>query len=152
VLAALRDLRLQAGVPDPEWHAQYRQEAAARFRAFAKRESEIETSAAGCLSRLVGTVDVCEEVVRPWASDVATTVTGASGLQSLTADVFAGATDSFNTDLKRNSDEATRTIASHFSGDSAASLWVQAFVALSESLPAFVVNSWYTLLRSDSPS
>jgi hypothetical protein len=69
----------------------------------------------------------------------------------LTADVFAGATDSFNTDLKRNSDEATRTIASHFSGDSAASLWVQAFVALSESLPAFVVNAWYTLLRSDSP-
>jgi cytochrome P450 len=149
VSAALRDPHLEAGVSDAEWHARYRQEAASLFGATARWESAIESTAAGCLSLLNGRVDVCEQVVRPWAAEVATIVTGVSGLQSFTADVFAGAADPFNADLKRKSDEATRVIASHFSGEFA-SLWVQAFVALSESLPAFVVNAWYTLLRSDS--
>ena len=148
VSAALHDPQLQAGVSDAQWHARYRQEAASLFGAAAQWEPAIEEAAVR-LAHFDGTIDVCDRAVRPWAAEVARVVTGVDGLQSLTADVFAGAANPFNAELQRRSDDATRLIASHFSGEFA-SLWVQAFIALSESLPAFVVNSWHTLLRSDS--
>jgi cytochrome P450 len=153
VSAALRDPRLQAGVADPDWHARYRQEAMTLFGAASRWHADIEEAARSVAPRH-GKIDVVTDVVKPWAMKVACIVTGLPGdraaeLRPLTAAIFASAAEPFDQALKVKSDDATRMLAAHFSGEFA-SLFVQAFVALSESLAAFVVNAWYTLVRHDT--
>ena len=138
VLSVLRDERFFAGYIE----AGFREGAAAAFtvsnmtfddRIFRNRSGEF---------------DLISELARPWSREIAFTVTGLSGNQAepLAADIFASAQNPFDSEYRRRSERATLELAGKFEGP-LRSFWVQAFVALSQSLPAFLGNAWLTLLE-----
>jgi cytochrome P450 len=155
VLAALREPLLSANATptDPVAHAEFRRAAIsalsphniAEWRAYA------EPLARQMFSRLAdsnGEVDLATEFAEPWSLALAATVTGVSQqdserLSGLAADVFAAAADPFNTVLHAQALRATVEMSSHMSD----AFHVQAFVALSQTLPVFLANAWLTLLR-----
>ena len=95
-------------------------------------------------------VDLVREFAEPWSLAVAMAVTGGDGdseqLDGLARDVFEAAVEPRDSALRLRADLATAELAQHFQGG-LASLYVQAFVALSQTLPCFLANAWLALLR-----
>jgi cytochrome P450 len=96
----------------------------------------------------VSEIEVISELARPWSLRVASVVTGAPAgeCSELAAEVFASAAHPFDRALQARSAVATLELARRFEGP-LASFWVQTFVALSQSLPAFLGNAWLALLQ-----
>ena len=96
-----------------------------------------------------GEIDLVAEVARPWARRIALAVTGISSgeADALAFDIFASAQYPFDTELRLRCERATIELARRFGG-ALQSFWVQAFVALSQSLPAFLGNAWLALLEN----
>ena len=138
VVAALRDPRLSAGcVP-----SQFRENAAA---ALASVTLPLEDS---LFRNLSGEVDLIGELARPWSLRIASMITGKKGeeLNALSSDIFLSAQHPFDAELRLRSAKSTVALADRFEGP-LQSFWVQAFVALSQSLPAFLGNAWLALLQ-----
>jgi cytochrome P450 len=99
---------------------------------------------------LKGTVDLVSEVARPWALECAMRITRPSSdakrMAGLAQAVFAAAAEPFDTELQNRSHAATAELAQCFNGNLRA-LETQAFVALSQTLPCFLVNAWSTLIQ-----
>ena len=138
MLAALRDARLSAGcVPS-------------RFREHATTAlTSVRLPLDDSLFRnLSGEVDLISELARPWSLRIASMVTGTPGeeLNALASDIFLSAQHPFDAELRLWSEQSTIALADRFEGP-LQSFWVQAFVALSQSLPAFLGNAWLALLQ-----
>ena len=138
VLAALRDRRLSAGCVAPG----FRQAAAAAIGSLQLPLAD------GMQWNVSDETDLISDLARPWSLHIASGVTGAVGdhFTGLAADIFASAGDPCDNELRLRSEKATIELARRFNGP-LASLWVQAFVALSQSLPAFLGNAWLALLQ-----
>jgi hypothetical protein len=138
VLAALRDRRLSVGQVDLEFRE-------AVIAALASVHAPLNDLA---FRELSGEVDLVSELARPWSSGVASGVTGLSGngVDILASHIFASAANPFDVELRLRSERATVELARRFEGP-LRSFWVQAFVALSQSLPAFLGNAWLALLK-----
>lgn len=135
VLSALRDDRLSTGYSEPGFReAGIGSDVSFDDQLFRNRSGEI---------------DLVAEVARPWAREIAFTVTGLSSdeADALAFDIFASAQHPCDTELRLRCERATIELAREFEG-SLQSFWVQAFVALSQSLPAFLGNSWLALLEN----
>ena len=96
-------------------------------------------------------VDLVRAFVEPWSLAVAVVATGAPGddaerLAGLAREVFLGAACSTDTALRPQAQEAAAELARSFPA-AGASVDVQAFVALSQTLPCFLANAWFALLR-----
>ena len=138
VLAALRDPRLSAGHVDLD----FRESALA---ALASVQVPLDDD---MFCDLSGEVDLISDLARPWSLRIAYIVTGISGdrADALAAEIFVSAANPFDSELRLRSERATVELACHFVGP-LKSFWVQAFVALSQSLPAFLGNAWLALLQ-----
>jgi cytochrome P450 len=139
VLSGLRDDRLSTGYVEPG----FREAAGA---ALASMNLTLDDQLFGNRS---GEIDLIAEVARPWARGIAFTVTGLSGdkADALAFDIFASAQNPCDTELRLRCEQATIELARQFDGVLQA-FWVQTFVALSQSLPAFLGNSWLELLEN----
>ncbi|HYI92359.1 MAG TPA: cytochrome P450 [Bryobacteraceae bacterium] len=94
-------------------------------------------------------VDLVSDVAKPWSLEIATIVTDiplseAKRLLPLATDIFNAAAEPFDTQLQDNAKHATLNLAQKFSSPA---FQVQAFVALSQTLPCFLANAWHALLR-----
>jgi len=161
VSAALRDMRLCAasgrvqgagGAVDEIAHSQFRELAQAEFSAARVAEWRAEiTPRADRMFRglaLNRTVELLSEFAEPWSLAVAVTVTGADPLQverlnPLARDVFMAASEPFDRGLQASAARATTELMGSFSS----ALYVQAFVALSQTLPCFLSGAWLALLQ-----
>jgi hypothetical protein len=99
-------------------------------------------------------VDLIRDVAEPWSLAFASAVTklpieDARQLIPCARQVFEAAADPFNSALQQKGQRATTELARVFRGESGA-LDLQAFVALSQTLPCFLANSWLALLRHPS--
>ena len=153
VVAALREPRLNASGArggteiDREHHRRFRADAAAATAEM------LRVSLPGlAVASHQGPVDLVSEVVRPWSAEVARELLQPRGdfarLASLAAEVFAAAAEPRDHALLACSEAATRELAMAFSGPLVA-FHIQAFVALTQTLPGFLANAWLALL-SDS--
>jgi cytochrome P450 len=155
VLAALLEPLLSANVtqPDPVAHAEFRRAAMSALspRNIAKWRAYAEPLARQMFIRLADSnreVDLATEFAEPWSLALATAVTGVSHqdserLSRLAADVFVAAADPFNTGRQARAQHATAEMSSRMRN----AFHVQAFVALSQTLPVFLANAWLTLLQ-----
>jgi cytochrome P450 len=155
VLAALREPLLSANAipPNPLAHAKFRRAAmlALSPHKIAEWRAHAESLAHQMFSRLAESnreVDLATEFAEPWSLALAAAVTGVSqqdseGLSGLAANVFAAAADPFNTGLQAQAQIATAEMSSCMRD----AFHVQAFVALSQTLPVFLANAWLTLLQ-----
>jgi cytochrome P450 len=98
--------------------------------------------------RAEGTLDVVHDFAEPWSAAVAGIVTGQSFAEARNwaRAVFTAAAEPFDAALQSEGNLATEKLAEIFPCE-LAPLYVQAFVALSESLPAFIGNACYALLQ-----
>ena len=155
VSAALREPGLVAGnaaTIDQAGHAEFR-EAAKRALSSDRVEEWLE-AVAPVASRIHGGLDLSEPVdlvdafAEPWALEVAVAVTGANPdeaerLSGLARAIFLGAAEPSDEGLQAGSAMATTELATTFSNP----FVLQTFVALSQTLPCFLANSWLALLR-----
>jgi cytochrome P450 len=161
VLAGLRDERLSAvsagddaepQIFDPAGHAQMRKTAfelfgPARIESWRER---IEPLARDMLA-LLGAgerVDLVRKFAEPWAARVAAIVTGAeendaARLAHFAQDVFSAAAEPRDSALAANARHATTELARSLRN----ALGVQAFVALSQTLPCFLASAWLAVLE-----
>lgn len=145
VTTALEDPNLKAGTPDGEAHARMRDSAIARL-------SSVRLPAACAQWDVPQTsrVDLIRDVAEPWCLKVAAAVArlpleAARELIPLTYDLFQAAAGPLHPERQRNGLHATAELLKTFTGDDGA-LNLQAFVALSQTLPRFLTNSWLALL------
>jgi hypothetical protein len=94
------------------------------------------------------TVDVVSEFAEPWSLAAALTVTAADTCRSeqlnrLARDVFMAASEPYDAALRDGAARATLELMGSLSG----ALHVQAFVALSQTLPCFLSGAWLALLQ-----
>ncbi len=146
-MAAARGER--AVVPSvQQWRERFAQLAATRVRALPS----------------ISPVDLVHDYFRPWSSEVAFLITDAprehaTRCQALAATIFEVTAAATSGTISAAAQDATVALATLFTRSGAvagtpgnpegrldASLAVQAFVALSESLPALLANAWQTLL------
>ena len=162
VLAGLRDETLSAvsaggdaepQVVDRAAHAQMRKTAFELF-APARIESwreQIEPLARDILADAGsdGRLDLVRNFAEPWAEHVAAIVTGRDGNDAATLarfarDVFAASAEPRDSSLVANAGRATIELARSLQS----ALGVQAFVALSQTLPCFLASAWLALLEN----
>jgi cytochrome P450 len=130
VSAALRDRRLTPETPDGAVHKQFRESALSAFSAtkIAEWRTRIEP--------------IRFDGIAPWSLAVAFVVTGlpkddAAELASMAYDVFASATEPFDDRLRTRSEASTTKLAARFRN----AIDIQAFIALSQTLPCFLTNA-----------
>ena len=158
VLAALREPRLTAGGArggtelDRAAHLRFRARAsAAASGMLAEWLERLGPLARDMASALPGdrTVDLVGELAQPWSAQIARCLACPGGdpdrLAALSGDIFAAAANPRDTALQARAEQATLELAGAFSGELAA-FHVQAFVALSQTLPCFLANAWLALL------
>ncbi len=163
VCAALRERRLSAasartqgdpGIFDAAAHSQFREVAKAELSPTKVREWQdlIDPLAHRMLLDLCRDrpVDLVGEFAEPWALAVAVTVIGADPLSAdrlnrLAHEVFLAAAEPYDSALEAAGSRATTELARELVR--AGRLDVQAFVALSQTLPCFLANAWLTLLQ-----
>jgi cytochrome P450 len=161
VCAAFRDTRLapsgagaegEMAVMDEAAHAEFRQSAKVALSparvdewlaSFASVSEEIYDGL-----EMTQPVDLVREFAEPWSLAMAIAVTRADPLQgerlqSFARDVFRSAAEPFDEALRVEAGKATVALAASL-GDA---LNVQAFLALSQTLPCFLANAWLALLR-----
>lgn len=163
MLAALGDPRLSAedarsgqgaGTVDEAAHAAFREAGSAALSPvrLAEWREQIRPPAFRLLHRLpLGRpTDLLAGFAQPWSLAVAMAVTGAAGdserLAGLARDTFASAASPDDCGLRSRAEAATAELARTFSS-APAPMHVQAFVALSQTLPCFLANAWLALLR-----
>lgn len=118
-------------------------------------QRELESSARRLVAGLpVGKpVDLVREFAEPWALSVAVLVTGAAEseaprLAPLARQVFRAAAHATEVDVPAEAKAASAELARALSGaGGAASVAVQAFVALSQTLPCFLAGAWLALFQ-----
>lgn len=144
----------ESGIPDDAVHLRLRRaarEALSPTRLAGWRAS-LETSAQDMFDRLAvdGPVDLVREFAQPWSLAVAIIATGAGGdtehLAALAGDVFAAAAEPCDSASHARAELATLELARSFESE-IAWLDVQAFVALSQTLPCFLGNAWLALIE-----
>jgi cytochrome P450 len=115
--------------------------------------ADIEASARVLIGRLpVGVpVDLVGAFVRPWSVELALRGTGAppadaERLDRLAQEVFLAAASATDSRLQPPALAAVAKLASYFRG-AGASADVQAYVALSQTLPCVLANAWLELFR-----
>jgi cytochrome P450 len=95
-------------------------------------------------------VDVFAELARPWsigvARHLACPAANTERVTALAADIFAAAAEPRDAAPRARAEQATRELAETFSGQ-LAGFGVQAFVALSQTLPCFLTSAWLALLK-----
>jgi cytochrome P450 len=158
VAAALRDPRLSVSGTPAAGHAAHlavREAGAEAFPAawLARWRTDIETSARAFARSLPReqTVDLVETFAAPWSLGLAVTATGAppaeaERLTHLARQVFLAAARSTNGEPGPESAAAAGELARAFPADGA-SIAVQAFVALTHTLPFFLAGAWRELFR-----
>jgi cytochrome P450 len=145
VITALEDRKLKAATPDGEAHARMRDSAIAWL-------SSVRLPAACAQWDVPETlrVDLMRDVAEPWCLKVAAAVArlpleAARELIPLTYDIFQAAAGPPHPERQRKGLDATAELLKTFKGDDGA-LNLQAFVALSQTLPRFLTNSWLAFL------
>ena len=145
VITALRDTDLKAATPEGAAHARMRHSAMAwlssvRFSPACAHWDVPQTSR----------IDLIREIAEPWCLNVAAAIVGlpletAAELMPFTDDIFQAAADPLHPELQRKGVNATAELGKFFRGEHGP-LSLQAFVALSQTLPRFLTNSWLALL------
>jgi cytochrome P450 len=159
VLAALREPRLTAsgarggGDIDRAAHLEFRSEAAADA---AGRMSEWLAGAEPLANEIAAALpkdrplDLVGELAKPYSARVASRLVRPGAdlerMATLAGDVFAGAAEPRDDALQTRAGQATGELAAAFAGPLVA-FHLQAFVALSETLPCFLANAWLALLQ-----
>jgi cytochrome P450 len=142
--AGLQDGRLAAGESETEWHRTYRESAIETFSGdeAGSRLREVENHARALLANRLEPFDIVEDYAKPFCCRVADHFCGFSGSAALTdaEEIFASAAEPFDAALRDCSGEATRRLVA-----TSTPLSVQAFVAMTQSVPAFLANSVYAL-------
>jgi cytochrome P450 len=143
VASALHDSRLVAGESGTEWHSTYRKSAIESLAGETINSwlPDMERYARFLLDR-TSVLDIVEEFAKPFCRMAAERVCDLSGPDAI-ADaeaIFASAADPFNTSLRERSYEATRRLVA-----GSTPLGVQTFVAMTQSVPAFLANSLYAM-------
>ena len=158
VLTALREPRLTAsgarsgGELSRAEHTQFRADAS---RAAAEMLQGLESQEP--LARSIATllprdrpVDLVSVLAKPWSIQIAHHLACPIGNPehtiALAGEIFAAAAEPLDPALQAGAEQATRELAAAFSGQLAA-FRVQAFVALSQTLPCFLTNGWLALLN-----
>jgi hypothetical protein len=150
VLAALREPGLYAALANPRM----RECAASAYSLdnLSAWRRQIELLAARMLDDLKQrpAIDLVRDFATPWSLAVARMVTGANAddldaLAALAQIIFSAGAEPEDPVLDERAKCATAELVGHFSGESAA-LHVQAFVALSQSLAAFLAGAFLALL------
>jgi len=143
VLQALREPSLSAtgGEPGREYHLRFRAEGLAAVAVLtAERLSALPPGSQS---------DLVRDVAQPWSAAVATRLFPPQGdsvrALALARDIFAAAAGPLDPALAARAGEAARELAAMFPGPLAA-FHVQAFVALSQTLPCFLASAWLALL------
>ena len=121
--------------PSAPGHDGFRQSAFARFSRDLIPATALRRSADGLLQG--GLVELVSEFARPWSFGAAVRMLGldegvARELRPLASAVFAAAAEPFDAELQRQASDATVELGSVVGGPD-----VQAFVALTETLPGF---------------
>ena len=136
-------------------HAELRDAAAKRFSGerLAAWHAEIEPLAHSLAGELPAgqAVDLVRAFAGPWSLAAALAATDAPGenadrLADLAREVFLSAASATDCSLRPRAQEAASELAHSFPS-AGASVDVQAFVALSQTLPCFLANAWFELLR-----
>lgn len=116
-------------------------------------QAEIEPVAPGIIGRLEAhqSADLVRDFAMPWSLAVALIVTEAGVLDGerlahLAAQVSASAADPFDETLQSQAAVASRELE-HLLPSETIPLRAPTFVALSQTLPAFLANAWLALLR-----
>jgi len=95
-------------------------------------------------------VDLVSELARPWSAEVASQLACPGGVPErmivLAGEIFAAAAEPRDAALQARAGQAAAEMAGAFSGQLAA-FYVQAFVALSQTVPCFLANAWLALLN-----
>jgi cytochrome P450 len=158
VLTALRDPRLVAigarggGELDRADHLRFRAGAsAAASEMLSKWLIGLEPLARNMARALPKDrpVDLVSELAKPWSARAASYLVRPGGdperMTTLAGDIFAAAAEPGDLALLARAEKSTQELAGAFSGQPAA-FHVQAFVALSQTLPCFLGNAWLALL------
>jgi cytochrome P450 len=159
VMAALREPRLSASGAwggaafDRAGHMRFRAEAtAAAAEMLGETLPSLEPLAREMAGALPGDriVDLVSELAQPWADAVADQMLRPKGdpnrLAVLASGIFAAAAEPDGEELQTRGAQATVELAGAFSGPLAA-FHLQAFVALTQTLPCFLANAWLALLE-----
>jgi hypothetical protein len=159
VLAALHHPLLTAGAAwggtdlDRAVHLNFRsQSAAAAAGMLDERLSQMALLADGMAGTLPQDrpVDLAGELAQPWSLQLACSLSGPSGgaqrMAALSAGIFAAAAEPLDAALRARAEQSTLELAAMFSGPLAA-FHLQAFIALSQTLPCFLANAWLALLH-----
>ncbi|MBS1858736.1 MAG: cytochrome P450 [Acidobacteria bacterium] len=159
VRAALREPRLTAsgarggGDLDRAGHLEFRAAAAAAAAGMLDGWPAGLEPAARDMARALPAerpVDLVSELAGPWSAEVAKRLlcpgSDMARMATLAGEVFAAAAEPGDEALQARAAQATLELARAFSGELAA-FHVQAFVALSETLPCFLANAWLALLN-----
>ena len=145
VITALEDPNLKAGTPDGEAHARMRDSAVAWLSSVRRPAGSVQWDVPQ-----TSRVNLIRDVAEPWCLKVAAAVArlpleAARELIPLTYDIFQAAAAPLHPERQRKGLGATAELLKTFKGDDGA-LNLQAFVALSQTLPRFLTNSWLALL------
>ncbi|HEY9226288.1 MAG TPA: cytochrome P450 [Gemmatimonadaceae bacterium] len=158
VVAALGDSRLSGGgdAGPRGTHVAMREAARRAFSAdrLAAWKQEIESSARACATSLSGSeFDLVGNFAAPWGLSVAMLATAAPSSQAeqlamLARKVFLSAAHATDAEVSPAGQEASAELARIFATHAeAAPIHVQAFVALSQTLPCFLAAAWHALLE-----
>ncbi len=162
----------EAGIFDEAAHSKFREQARAelspaRVHAWRDLIAPLAHRMLAGLGGLDRPIDLVGEFAEPWSLAVAVTVTGADPnsaerLNSLANEVFLAAAEPYDSVLEAGGARATTELMFEVgrtpwsAADPQAgfgrtrlscALDVQAFVALSQTLPCFLANAWLTLLQ-----
>ena len=93
-------------------------------------------------------LDLVSDVAKPWSLEIAAIVTDlsmseAERLLPQAKDIFNAAAEPFDSALQDKAKQSTAELAQRFSS----AFQIQAFVALSQTLPCFLANAWHALLQ-----
>jgi cytochrome P450 len=153
VLTALREPRLTANGARNAGHSNFRALASADAAEMLRGGLESEKALAHSMAAGLPTnrpVDLVSELVKPWSIQIACQLTRPTGdpegMAARAADIFAAAAEPCKPTLQARAEESTLELAGAFSGE-LAGFRVQAFVALSQTLPCFLANAWLALLH-----
>jgi cytochrome P450 len=152
VLAALHDPRLSP-VGATSQAVRSRTAAALPLSRIAEWQAQIEPSARSMMDALPADrpVDVVSEFAQPWCAELACMVTGVDRKDcprfiALARLVSAAAADPDDPDLKSKASAANSELERRVPGESIP-MAGPTFVALSQTLPAFLAKAWLALLR-----
>jgi cytochrome P450 len=143
VAAALHDSRLVAGESGSDWHQGYRESAISALTGdpIAAWLPDMERHARLLLDR-TGEFDIVANYAKPFCRLAAAAVCDLSEPDMLAdaESIFASAAEPFDKLLRDRCHEATRRLVAR-----STPLGVQTFVAMTQSLPAFIANSVYAM-------